>query len=102
MIVVPGRNHISGHCNVMTPYYSEETVYSKSDLVMENEDDVLFLTMDYTGQVQSFKFIPLVYQIASRLGDPKDGQAAQSFQFALVSLLKKMAIDHLYHTVFSF
>ncbi|KAK1356354.1 hypothetical protein POM88_049610 [Heracleum sosnowskyi] len=34
----PGRNHISGHCNIMTPYYSEETVYSKSDLEMENED----------------------------------------------------------------
>ncbi|KAK1356355.1 hypothetical protein POM88_049611 [Heracleum sosnowskyi] len=65
-------------------------------------NDVRFLIMDYTGQVQSFKFIPLVYQIASRLGDPKDGQAAQSFQFALVSLLKTMAIDHPYHTVFSF
>ncbi|KAK1356348.1 hypothetical protein POM88_049604 [Heracleum sosnowskyi] len=107
--------------SVMTPYYSEQTVYSKSDLEMENEDDVRFLIMDYTGQmlfdcgseqdgsncfggsyikVQSFKFIPLVYRIASRLGDPKDGQGAQSFQFALVSLLKKMAIDHLYHTVF--
>lgn len=24
----------------MTPYYSEETVYSKSDLEMENEDGV--------------------------------------------------------------
>lgn len=27
-------------CSVMTPYYSEETVYSKGDLEMENEDGV--------------------------------------------------------------
>lgn len=26
--------------SVMTPYYSEETVYSKSDLELENEDGV--------------------------------------------------------------
>lgn len=26
--------------SIMTPYYSEETVYSKSDLEMENEDGV--------------------------------------------------------------
>lgn len=26
--------------SVMTPYYSEETVYSKSDLDLENEDGV--------------------------------------------------------------
>lgn len=50
-------------------------------------------------EVQSYKFIPLVYQIASRMGS-KDGQGLHSFQFALVSLVKKMAIDHPYHTIF--
>ncbi|CAJ2672382.1 unnamed protein product [Trifolium pratense] len=50
-------------------------------------------------EVQSFKFIPLVYQIASRMGSSKDGQGPLNFQFALVSLVKKMAIDHPYHTV---
>ncbi|KAI3512910.1 hypothetical protein L1887_20232 [Cichorium endivia] len=51
-------------------------------------------------EVQSCKFIPLVYQIASRLGSSKDSQGPNTFQFALVSLLKKMAIDHPYHTIF--
>ncbi|CAK9137605.1 unnamed protein product [Ilex paraguariensis] len=51
-------------------------------------------------EVQSCKFIPLVYQIASRLSSPKDGQGPHNFQFALVSLVKKMAIDHPYHTIF--
>ncbi|KAJ0603861.1 putative non-specific serine/threonine protein kinase [Helianthus annuus] len=51
-------------------------------------------------EVQSYKFIPLVYQIASRLGSSKDSQGPNTFQFALVSLLKKMAIDHPYHTIF--
>ncbi|KAK1369719.1 hypothetical protein POM88_035811 [Heracleum sosnowskyi] len=45
-------------------------------------------------KVPSYKFIPLGYQIASRLGGPKDGQGAQSFQFVLVSFLKKMDIDN--------
>ncbi|XP_047341337.1 serine/threonine-protein kinase ATM [Impatiens glandulifera] len=50
-------------------------------------------------EVQSYKFLPLVYQIASRMGS-RDGQASNSFQFALVALVKKMAIDHPYHTIF--
>ncbi|KAL0903557.1 hypothetical protein M5K25_027945 [Dendrobium thyrsiflorum] len=33
--------------SVMTPYYSEETVYSKSDLDLENEDGVSFLTANF-------------------------------------------------------
>ena len=31
-------------------------------------------------QVQSYKFIPLVYQIASRMGSSKDGLGPHSFQ----------------------
>ncbi|KAL3529546.1 hypothetical protein ACH5RR_008868 [Cinchona calisaya] len=51
-------------------------------------------------EVQSHKFIPLVYQIASRMGSTKDSPETHSFQFALVSLVKKMAIEHPYHTIF--
>lgn len=40
IILLQDNNHINCHCSVMTPYYSEETVYSKSDLEMENEDGV--------------------------------------------------------------
>uniref|UniRef100_A0ACD5VDD8 Uncharacterized protein n=1 Tax=Avena sativa TaxID=4498 RepID=A0ACD5VDD8_AVESA len=53
-----------------------------------------------TKEVQTYKFIPLVYQIASRLGSSKDVQGSTNFQNALASLLKKMAIDHPYHTIF--
>ncbi|KAL3824832.1 hypothetical protein ACJIZ3_020861 [Penstemon smallii] len=51
-------------------------------------------------EVQSYKFILLVYQIASRMGGTKDSLGPASFQFALVSLVKKMALDHPYHTIF--
>ncbi|TVU22297.1 hypothetical protein EJB05_31982 [Eragrostis curvula] len=51
-------------------------------------------------EVQTYKFLPLVYQIASRLGSSKDAQGSANFQMALTSLLKKMAIDHPYHTTF--
>ncbi|XP_047054644.1 serine/threonine-protein kinase ATM isoform X1 [Lolium rigidum] len=53
-----------------------------------------------TKEVQTYKFIPLVYQIASRLGSSKDAQGSTNFQNALASLLKKMASDHPYHTIF--
>jgi ataxia telangiectasia mutated family protein len=51
-------------------------------------------------QVQSHKFIPLVYQIASRLGSSKDAPGPRSFQSALTCLLKKLAIEHPYHTMY--
>ncbi|CAA0826719.1 ataxia-telangiectasia mutated, partial [Striga hermonthica] len=51
-------------------------------------------------EVQSYKFIILVYQIASRLSGTKDSFGPISFQFALFSLVKKMALDHPYHTIF--
>jgi len=41
------------------------------------------------SQVQSYKFIPLVYQIASRLGGSKDGQGSVSFQ-VFIFLVKQL------------
>ncbi|KAK1356353.1 hypothetical protein POM88_049609 [Heracleum sosnowskyi] len=84
----PGRNHISGHCNVMTPYYSEETVYSKSDLEMENEDGSVLQV--YTSSLPNC----LKKWVAQKLA--KELRVSSLLWF----LLKKMAIDHLYHTVF--
>ncbi|KAG0493501.1 hypothetical protein HPP92_004495 [Vanilla planifolia] len=51
-------------------------------------------------EVQSYKFLPLVYQIASRLGISKEGEELISFQNALLFLVRKMAIEHPYHTIF--
>ncbi|GLJ18554.1 hypothetical protein SUGI_0330040 [Cryptomeria japonica] len=51
-------------------------------------------------KVQSYKFLPLVYQIASRMGSSKDSQGLHSFQFALTFIVKKMALDHPHHTIF--
>ncbi|KAJ7559328.1 hypothetical protein O6H91_04G079500 [Diphasiastrum complanatum] len=50
--------------------------------------------------VQAFKFLPLMYQIASRLSTPKDIQVHNSFQSAVTFLVKKMAIEHPYHTLY--
>ncbi|KAH0454660.1 hypothetical protein IEQ34_016584 [Dendrobium chrysotoxum] len=51
-------------------------------------------------EVRSYKFLPLVYQIASRLGISKEGQESICFQTALHYLVRKMAIEHPYHTIF--
>uniref|UniRef100_A0A0D9UVU7 Serine/threonine-protein kinase ATM n=1 Tax=Leersia perrieri TaxID=77586 RepID=A0A0D9UVU7_9ORYZ len=65
-----------------------------------SREQVVKAMMKTTKEVQTYKFIPLVYQIASRLGSSKDAQGSTNFQNALASLLKKMAIDHPYHTIF--
>lgn len=67
--------------------------------------------------VPSWKFLPLLYQIASRMGLPEsaavgagawDGEGPQewegtvekpSFQGVLIALVLKMAEDHPYHTL---
>ncbi|KAK8518220.1 hypothetical protein V6N13_027695 [Hibiscus sabdariffa] len=62
--------------------------------------DVVNNLLKTIDEVQTYKFVPLVYQIASRLGNIRDGIGPNNFQFALVSLVKKMSIDHPYHTIF--
>ncbi|CAL4957640.1 unnamed protein product [Urochloa decumbens] len=64
-----------------------------------SRDQVVKAMVKTTKEVQSYKFIPLVYQIASRLGS-SNAQGSTNFQIALASLLKKMAVDHPYHTIF--
>lgn len=52
--------------SVMTPYYSEETVYSKSDLDLENEDGVsiiFYLQKIFPGKIVEFNSNLLVMNI---------------------------------------
>uniref|UniRef100_A0A0D3BGD4 Serine/threonine-protein kinase ATM n=1 Tax=Brassica oleracea var. oleracea TaxID=109376 RepID=A0A0D3BGD4_BRAOL len=66
---------------------------------LASQKDVIDNMLSTISEVQSYKFVPLVYQIASRLGSSRDESGSNSFQSALVSLLRKMAIDHPYHTI---
>lgn len=56
--------------------------------------------LETINQVKSFKFLPLVYQIASRLGVLKESQESPSFQYVLTCLVKKIAVDHPYHSIY--
>ncbi|KAH7658740.1 Non-specific serine/threonine protein kinase protein [Dioscorea alata] len=67
---------------------------------LSSRQSVVKAMLSTVKEVQSFKFIPLVYQIASRLSSPRNSQGSNSFQVALASLVKKMSIDHPYHTIF--
>ncbi|XP_065875882.1 serine/threonine-protein kinase ATM isoform X2 [Euphorbia lathyris] len=67
---------------------------------LASRQNVINNMLNTIDEVQSYKFVPLVYQIASRMGSSKDGAGPHNFQFALASLVKKMAIDHPYHTIF--
>ncbi|XP_020270626.1 serine/threonine-protein kinase ATM [Asparagus officinalis] len=90
------------HCLVIGGKYDLRVVFRLVSLwfSLYTRQSVVKAMHSTVKEVQSYKFIPLVYQIASRLGSSKDGQGSNSFQLALVSLLKKMAIDHPYHTLF--
>eukprot|EP01018_Ginkgo_biloba_P024682 Gb_40159 [translate_table: standard] len=67
---------------------------------LSTNQNVVDSMLEAIKKVQSYKFLPLVYQIASRMGGSRDSQGPQSFQFALTFLVKKMAVDHPYHTIF--
>ncbi|KAM1451845.1 hypothetical protein ACFX2I_038908 [Malus domestica] len=89
-------------CLVVGDKYDVRVVFRLISLwfSLSSRKNVIDSMLAAISEVQSYKFIPLVYQIASRMGSLKDCPGPQNFQFALVSLLKKMAIDHPYHTIF--
>ncbi|KAI3914770.1 hypothetical protein MKW98_002006 [Papaver atlanticum] len=88
-------------CLVIGDKYDVRVVFRLVSLwfSLSSRQNVVNAMLSAVKEVQSYKFIPLVYQIASRMGSSKDGQGRHSFQYALVSLVKKMAIDHPYHTI---
>ncbi|KAI5683411.1 hypothetical protein M9H77_04639 [Catharanthus roseus] len=90
------------HCLVIGDKYDVRVVFRLVSLWfgLSSRPIVVNAMLSSIKEVQSYKFIPLVYQIASRMGGTKDGQGPHSFQFALISLVKKMAIEHPYHTIF--
>ncbi|PRQ24322.1 putative non-specific serine/threonine protein kinase [Rosa chinensis] len=90
------------HCLVVGDKYDVRVVFRLVSLwfSLSSRKSVVDSMLTTITEVQSYKFIPLVYQIASRMGSLKDSQGSHNFQFALVSLVKKMAIDHPYHTIF--
>ncbi|XVE54961.1 hypothetical protein DITRI_Ditri03aG0123000 [Diplodiscus trichospermus] len=88
-------------CLVIGEKYDLRVVFRLVSLwfSLSSRQDVINNLLKTIDEVQTYKFVPLVYQIASRIGNIKDGTVPNNFQFALVSLVKKMAIDHPYHTI---
>ncbi|XP_034214644.1 serine/threonine-protein kinase ATM isoform X13 [Prunus dulcis] len=89
-------------CLVVGNKYDVRVVFRLISLwfSLSSRKNVIDSMLTTITEVQSYKFIPLVYQIASRVGSLKDCPGPRNFQYALVSLVKKMAIDHPYHTIF--
>ncbi|KAF5476799.1 hypothetical protein F2P56_003496 [Juglans regia] len=89
-------------CLVIGDKYDVRVVFRLVSLwfSLSSRQNVVNSMLRTIDEVQSYKFIPLVYQIASRMGSSKDHSGPCNFQFALVSLVKKMAIDHPYHAIF--
>ncbi|CAI0398621.1 unnamed protein product, partial [Linum tenue] len=89
-------------CLVIGDKYDVRVVFRLISLwfSLSSREKVISNMRQTIHEVQSYKFIPLVYQIASRMGNSKDSIGPHDFQSALVSLVKKMAIDHPYHTIF--
>ncbi|KAJ8771786.1 hypothetical protein K2173_026963 [Erythroxylum novogranatense] len=89
-------------CLVIGDKYDMRVVFRLISLWfnLSSKPKVIVNMLSTVNEVKSYKFLPLIYQIASRMGCPKDIIGPHNFQFALVSLVKKMAIDHPYHTIF--
>uniref|UniRef100_A0A803L8L9 non-specific serine/threonine protein kinase n=1 Tax=Chenopodium quinoa TaxID=63459 RepID=A0A803L8L9_CHEQI len=89
------------HCLILGEKYDVRVVFRLVSIWfgLSSRQNVIKAMVNTVNEVQSYKFIPLVYQIASRMGSTKEVQGPHSFQFALASLVKKMAIEHPYHTL---
>ncbi|GAV63786.1 PI3_PI4_kinase domain-containing protein/FAT domain-containing protein/FATC domain-containing protein, partial [Cephalotus follicularis] len=89
-------------CLIICDKYDVRVVFRLVSLwfSLSSRQQVIKNMLNTIDEVQTYKFIPLMYQIASRLGSSKDGLGAHNFQSALASLVRKMAIDHPYHTIF--
>ncbi|KAJ6760715.1 SERINE/THREONINE-PROTEIN KINASE ATM [Salix purpurea] len=89
-------------CLVIGDKYDVRVVFRLVSLwfSLSSRQNVINNMLNTIDEAQSYKFVPLVYQIASRMGSSKDSLGPHNFQFALASLVKKMAIDHPYHTIF--
>lgn len=89
-------------CLVIGDKYDLRVVFRLVSLwfSLSSRQNVINCMLSAVKEVQSYKFVPLMYQIASRMGSSIEGQGSVNFQFAVVSLVKKMAIDHPYHTIF--
>ncbi|MCO5564111.1 hypothetical protein L7F22_017767 [Adiantum nelumboides] len=88
-------------CLITSNKYDLRVVFRITSLWfnLSTNEGVVRSMLDTINQVKSYKFLPLVYQIASRLGPLKESQEVLSFQYALTCLVRKLVIDHPYHTV---
>ncbi|BBN18785.1 serine-protein kinase ATM [Marchantia polymorpha subsp. ruderalis] len=91
-----------GSCLSISNKYDLRVVFRLVSLWfnLSSFEHVVEAMLDTVEKVQTYKFLPLVYQIASRLGSSKESQGATGFQAALTLLLEKMATDHPYHSLY--
>ncbi|XP_078699305.1 serine-protein kinase ATM-like [Branchiostoma floridae x Branchiostoma belcheri] len=60
--------------------------------------DINQLAKEYFPQVESRKFLPLIYQLAARMGTKS--QVSPEFQNTLLQLIERVATDHPYHSLY--
>lgn len=60
-------------------------------------DEVNRIMMKAAKMIPSYLFVPLTYQLFSRIGQPSDGK--ESFRKALRSIILKICIEHPYHGI---
>ncbi|KAF6155450.1 hypothetical protein GIB67_019976 [Kingdonia uniflora] len=74
--------HFRFHVDDLLIFSREFVVFRLVSLwfTLSSRQNVINGMLSAVKEVQSYKFIPLVYQIASRMGSSKDGQGAHNFQ----------------------
>jgi len=60
----------------------------------DQDEEVNQVLLELAKEVPSYKFVPLTYQISSRIGN-----GTRPFQKAIKQLVKRLCLDHPYHTL---
>ena len=73
------------------------SLWFRSEDEMTDTDEVNKIMMKAAKVIPSYLFVPLTYQLFSRIGQPSDGK--RSFQKALRSIISIICIEHPYHGI---
>ncbi|GIM12554.1 hypothetical protein Vretimale_15870, partial [Volvox reticuliferus] len=96
-----------GRCLCAGDRHDLAAIYRMCQMWLQPADgeDVSAAFTQATAAVPSYKWLPLVYQMASRLSTTTPpagggGAASDTFQRVLQSLLLRLAVDHPYHVIY--
>jgi len=90
-------SHSETSGNVSKNVFRMISLWFENSQENEEENDVNSIMMRIVKQVPSYRFVPLTYQIFSRIGSYDSTEELITFQRVLRAMIMQICLDHPYH-----